>query len=275
MTPLNDLILSTWNFSDPAGSFTKFNQLIAETDDELDKHRLMTQAGRCLGLQGKFDEEREILAEVEAFEHHADDLFARYYLEMGRVLNSSGKPEEAIPLFEEALAFSQKAGADYLAIDAAHMLAIAHKVPQSLEWGDRAMKLIEKAKDEDAKKWRGSVLNNHGWALADAEKWEEALVVFHKALEARLEQGVETPITIAKYCISHALRKLNRPEEALNLLEEVTEQDGFIDEERAEALLALGRTAESKHHFAKAYEALKDFGWVDDARKERLKQLSQ
>lgn len=275
MTPLNKEILETWNFSDPAGTFTKFNQLSDDTQDGLDRLRFMTQAARCLGLQKNFDGAREILAEVEAAEHHSDDLFARFYLESGRVLDSSGKREEAIPLFEDALEFAKKAGADYLAVDAVHMLAIANKPEMALEWGDVAMQMIEESDQEDAKKWAGSVLNNHAWNLADAGQWDKALDVFRKALVVREEMGAETPIVIAKYSVAHALRKLDRFQEALDLLTAMPNPDGFCNEEIAESLTALGKTDEAKPHFAKAYDELKDIGWVDESRKDRIKQLSQ
>lgn len=275
MTPLNKEILETWNFGDPAGSFVKFNQVADDAQDGLDRLRYMTQAARCLGLQRNFDGARQILADVEAAEHHSDDLFARFYLESGRVLNSSGKREEAIPLFEDALEFSKKAGADYLTIDAVHMLAIAHQPEKALEWGDVAMNMIEESDQEDAKKWTGPVLNNHGWNLADAGRWEEALAVFRKSLAYREEMDVETPIVIAKYTVAHALRKLDRFQEALDLLIAMPNPDGFCHEEIAESLTALGKSEEAKPHFAKAYEELKDIGWVDQDRKDRIKQLSQ
>ena len=81
---------------------------------------------------------------------------ARVLLERGRGLNSSGRAAEAIPLFEEALATAAAIGADYLTVDAAHMLAIAD--PEHAErWTIRALETVDETTDTRTKRWAVSL----------------------------------------------------------------------------------------------------------------------
>ena len=50
---------------------------------------------------------------------------ARVLLERGRIRNSTGRSDQAVPLFRSALTAARSEGQDFLATDAAHMLAIA------------------------------------------------------------------------------------------------------------------------------------------------------
>ena len=55
----------------------------------------------------------------------------------------------------------------------------------------------------------------------------------------------------------------------------VGQTDGFVYEEIAECLLALGRTAEARPYFAQAYNELSQVGWVASSEPERLARLKQ
>ena len=61
--------------------------------------------------------------------------------------------------------------------------------------------------------------------------------------------------------IAWTLRSLHRHEEALTVLQRLEAQapdapDGYVFEELGENLLALGRDAQARDHFAKAWELL-------------------
>ena len=61
----------------------------------------------------------------------------------------------------------------------------------------------------------------------------------------------------------------------LALEKESKVQDGYISEEIGECLLALDKKDESKPHFAKAYELLKEDKYLQRFDADRLKRLSE
>ncbi len=84
---------------------------------------------------------------------------------------------------------------------------------------------------------------------------------------------------IARWCIGKTLRVLGRIQEALTEQQALAADgsDGFIEEELAECLLALGETEASKIHFQQAFEMLSKIDWVaeDTQRMARLKSLAK
>src|SRR6476619_7242010 len=112
-----------WNFDDPALSEARFREAIAgPTYDADERAELTTQLGRAIGLQGRFEEADALLDSVDADE---PTVAVRVLLERGRVLNSSGHPEMAVPLFEQGAELADHLGEEFLAVDAPQMLAIA------------------------------------------------------------------------------------------------------------------------------------------------------
>ncbi|KAJ3060806.1 hypothetical protein HDU98_003232, partial [Podochytrium sp. JEL0797] len=132
-----------------------------------------------MGLQGKFDAAKEVLAgvktTVDEYESKAatdDEVFAsrrvrvRYLLEMGRVINSGGNAEGSISPFRTAMQISRLGALDNPAsnlsaytADAIHMLGIVdteHKVT----WNVKGISMCEKSKDPATKKWLAVFLNN-------------------------------------------------------------------------------------------------------------------
>ena len=103
----------------------------------------------------------------------------RYFLERGRVYNSSGKKEEAIKEFLKSFELAKAINFEYLIVDAAHMLAIANKeFSEQKKWTEIAIENAKSAKDQQTKDWMGSLLNNWGWSLFDQKKFEQALIQF-------------------------------------------------------------------------------------------------
>jgi tetratricopeptide (TPR) repeat protein len=276
-----------WNYDDPAATERQFRQLLPSAESKGDKSylaQLLTQIARAQGLQHRFDDAHQTLDLAAAL--LSDDLQTarvRYLLEQGRVFNSSGKPDQARPLFQQAWELAQTLHEDFYAVDAAHMMAIVEPSESQMEWNLKALALAESSPQSRAHKWLGSLYNNIGWTYHDAGQYDEALSVFEKALRYREEQGEPTTIRIAKWCIARTIRSLGRTQEALDqqraLLAEhqaTGTKDGYVNEEIGECLLALGRADESRPYFAQAYAVLSQYAWLAEneaARLARLKSL--
>src|SRR5262245_37303702 len=271
-----------WDYDDPAATERRFRELLPQMPAETPIHfELLTQIARAQGLQRNFDAAHRTLDMVEdALVGASERVHIRYLLERGRAFNSSKQPERARALFLAAWERACAAGEDFYAIDAAHMTAIVEPSEQSLAWNRRALELAERTPDLRAKKWLGSLCNNMGWTYHDAGEYDQALALFEQALAHREAQGQEREARIARWCVARALRSLGRADEALTMQQELLEAsqrdgttDGYGFEELAECLLALGRPAEARPYFARAYAELSRDLWLADSEPERLARL--
>ena len=186
--------------------------------------------------------------------------------------------------FEGAWALARTLGEDGLAVDAAHMLALVDAAPGEGTWNQRALDLADTSPDPAARRWRGSLWNNIGWARFGAGDPGGALDAFETALAARREQGEPRETRIAEWCVGRCLRALGRPAEALAIHQRLAmetaaagePEDGYGAEELGECLLALGRAEDARPHFARAAELLgADAGLArhEPERIERLRRL--
>jgi tetratricopeptide (TPR) repeat protein len=259
---------SLWDYDRPNVSEKRFRDLLPAALDSLDISylaQLLTQVARAEGLQRKFQAAHETLDRVEkGLAKDADDKTrVRYLLERGRVFNSSGNKDVARPLFQDALDLAEKIKDEFDAVDAAHMLAIVEEGEKSLQWNLRALDLAENSKEERAQKWKGSLYNNLGWTYFENKQYEEALLMFEKALESRQQEGDQNKILIARWCQAKCLRMMGHTEEALETQRDLFEQyralgrkSGYVYEEIAECMLAIGMENECHEWFAAAYEEL-------------------
>ncbi|HZN70660.1 MAG TPA: tetratricopeptide repeat protein [Micromonosporaceae bacterium] len=237
-------VIGLWNFRDPAVSQTRFAEAAGAEPDPAYRQSLLTQMARAQGLQEKYDDGHATLDSLGDPAELADEPGVRSLLERGRLYNSSGAPETAIPLFERAYERAAAAGLAGLATDAAHMLAIALPKEQHEEWAERGMAIAENSKDPLAIRMRAALLNNLGWTYADGGRWADALVLFERAVDARRETGDGYTYHVARWTRARALRALGRHEEALAELRELaaTEEgadDHYVAEEIAENEKAL------------------------------------
>jgi tetratricopeptide (TPR) repeat protein len=205
----------------------------------------------------------------------------RLLLERGRVRNSSGDPAASIPLFEESFEAASASGLDGLAVDAAHMLGIVEPGEAGIRWNERALALAEISAEPEARRWRGSLYNNLGWAYHDLGRHDEALEMFESHLRVRTEEGDQVQARIARWSIAKTLRVLGRLEEALAIQTELLAElqaeggrDGYVNEELAECLLALGRAEQARPHFARAWEILHEDPWLARDEADRLARLA-
>lgn len=278
---------SLWNFNDPAGTEARFRELLPrarESSDPSYAAELLTQIARTQGLQQKFDEAHATLDGVDA-SLKADMKVAkiRSLLERGRVFNSSGKAKESIPIFKDALRGAQESGLENYAIDAAHMLGIAEKGQEALNWNLEAIRLAEAAKDPKARRWLGPLYNNTGWTYFDMGDYAEALKLFERDIEFRKQTATNVEVGIARWSAAKMMRHLGRVEESLKQQTELlddpdrknNDSEGYTREEIGECLLLLKRPREAAPHFARAWELLHNDPWLSRDESDRLTRLKR
>lgn len=271
-----------WDLDDPAGTEVKFRAILshAKASGETSYYlQLLTQIARSLGLQHKFDEASILLDEVDEKSQGESLVMVRSLLERGRVLNTSGKPEQAVPLFMKAYHLADQLGAEYYAADALHMLGIASPADELLDWNLKAIAYVEGSTQERARYWLGPLYNNMGWTYFEQGRLHQALEAFQKAQYFREQQNNPRAIHIARWCVARTLREMGQVEAALEIQlgsEADGVEDGFVYEEIGECLHVLGKTLDAKPYFQKAYRLLMEIEWVtkDTKRMERLRGLS-
>lgn len=276
-----------WDYEHPERSEAVFRQMLlkGEPNADLSYHlQLLTQLARAQALQRHFTEAHATLDLVQPrLTAHLVQATIRYRLERGRVLNSSGHPEDSRDWFRQAWELAQEHGEDFYTVDALHMLAIVAPTAEQESWNTLALQVAEASTDERARNWRGSLYNNMGWTSHDQGDYERALDLFQKAVQCRKEQGKRRDILSARWCVGRVLRSLQRYQEALSIQRELfeewassgEEQDGYIAEEIAECLLALGQATESRPYFTQAYNLLSQDIWLVADAPERLQRLKQ
>ncbi len=274
-----------WDYSHPDQTEARFREVLLQVPEADPAFlELLTQIARAQGLQRKFEQAHKTLDQVQRrLADTGSRPKVRYLLERGRVLNSSGKPEEARPLFDQAADMATQLNEDFYAVDALHMLAIVAPPGQSLALNLQAIQHAERSRQERARNWLGSLYNNTGWSYHEMGEFEAALETFQKAETWQRSMGRLPELRIASWCVARTLRSLNRFEEALSrqlALEEEWaadgETDGFVFEEIGECLLALNRAEEARPYFSTACVLLSADPWLvekEPARLERLKSL--
>jgi tetratricopeptide (TPR) repeat protein len=276
-----------WNMGDPAGTETKFREVLAASADKDDSYllQLQTQLARTYSLRAMFDQAHYLLDTVEKHLAPPNGLaHVRYHLERGRTFNSSGKKPEAAVHFEKAMLIAEELKEDFYTIDAVHMLGIIAPPEDSIKINEAGILLAEQSEDPKAKNWLGALFNNLGWSYFDRGDYEKALSVFLRSLQWRESISAPREIFIAKWCVARALRALNRTDDALTvqlaLFEESTTTgwpDGYVHEELGELFLLKNDKLKYPFHFEKAYELLSAEIFLqrnEPARIERIKRLA-
>jgi tetratricopeptide (TPR) repeat protein len=275
-----DRLDQLWDFADPVGSAQRFRDELAGTSAVTARAELNTQLARALGLQGRFDEADAVLTEVETQGGAITVppvVAVRTDLERGRLRNSAGRPTEAVPFFAAALTAAEVAGEEFLAVDAAHMLAIADQ-ENAADWTRRGLALAHGAADARARRWAGALHNNLGWMLHDAGDPAGAVSEFEQAEVAYLSTGTPEQQRIARWSVARCLRTLGRIEEALSIqlaLHENGPSDGYVEEELGELYLTSGEPALARPYFAAAEELLGADEWLAEHEPDRLARLRE
>ena len=205
-----------WEYSDPAGSESRFRGALASAPGD-ERLEILTQIARTYSLRKRFDEAHRQLDEVEPhLASAAPRVRARYLLERGRTFNSSGDPARARTLFVAAWEEARAAGIEGLAVDAAHMVAITHSgTAEAIPWNERGLALARGSNDAEARALIPAMLNNSAWDLHDMGRYAEALPQFEEALGEWSARGKVPQIRFAKWSVARCLRSLGRFQEAL------------------------------------------------------------
>lgn len=263
-----------WDFDDPAASEKRFRDAIAKGEARGDATYVAivtTQLARAQGLQGHFDEGHATLDALQArLREPSAEVRVRVLLERGRLLNSGGRKAESPALFERAWQLARREGLDALAVDAAHMLAIVLPDEQALAWSAKAMQVCEASDDPRLKGWLGPLYHNTGWTWFERGEPAKALALWEKELALRRREGAPEPLLVSRYTVARAWRALGRFQEALAEQRAVwaarsaagLDRDGFVAEEIAENLDALGRAEEARPWFARAWKLLQKEDWL-------------
>ena len=225
-----------WDFEDPVGSEQRF-RAAADLAAGAERAVLLTQVARALGLQERYDEGHALLDGVPVGD---DRVAAHVALERGRLLRSSGRPDEARAHFEAAERAATSAADDALVVDAVHMVALVAEPAERLRTTERALELARRSSDPAARDWDASLLTNIGMVHADAGDWPSALTAFEQALAARERIGRAEDVRVSRWMVAWALRHLGRTDEALATqralraeLDAAGLDDPYVDEELA------------------------------------------
>jgi tetratricopeptide (TPR) repeat protein len=177
---LTDRLRPLWDFDDLDASEQRFRAQLARETGDAGRSEVLTQLARVQGLRGDFEGCQHLLDEAEPLAGDDPVANVRLDLERGRMFRSSGDPEAAYPLFQDAFARALEADERYLAGDAAHMCAIAVDDRELQErWTERGLA-------EGDGYWAGPLYNNLGVSYSEAGDHARALEFFELALEARL-----------------------------------------------------------------------------------------
>jgi len=272
-----------WNYADPAGTEKTFRELLSRRGVEANaayRLELLTQLARTQSLQRKWPECHAILDQVEPHASAAPpQVRVRLWLERGRAFNDVGRFAEAKSCFARAYELGLAEGLDFLAIDAAHMFGVMEPADEAVAWNEKALAHARTSQESRARRWIGSVSNNLGWAYHQLGRFDEALVLFRDLVTLHAEAGRPKHAHIARYSVAKTLRRMGRLDEALAEIRamdaEQSQSDGYVEEELAECLLALGRADEARPHFAKAYEMLSKDPWFPPGETDRLTRLER
>src|SRR6478609_8219744 len=233
---MGDRLRPLWDFDDLDASEQRFRAQLERESTDAGRAEVMTQLARVESLRGDFERCDTLLADAEAL----GGAEPRVLLERGRRERSSGRPGAGLAEFERAFELARATGADVLAVDAAHMIAI---VDDMEAWTARGVEIAGSSDDPGVRYWLGPLYNNVGWARLDAGDTAGALDAFELALASR-ERDDPRPeaLAFARYGVGKALRAARRADEAVAMLELcVALEDADYHEELAEDYAAVGR----------------------------------
>lgn len=276
-------VLTTWDYTDPAATEQKFLPLLDEAENDNQRAAVLSQLARTHSLRRNFEQAHAYLLKADRLLTDEMPLASVLVaLERGRTFNSDNQKAEALAHFRHAFELAERHQIDDLAVDAAHMIAIAETGKRAERWHLIAMAIAETSDIPEAQKWLGALYNNLGWTYFDAGETTRALSLFEKGVAFRKAEDQLKAWQIARWTVARAWRELGRVDEALEeqtrLLEEAAGDEGqlgYIHEELGELYLQMQDTKQA-HHFALAYDILSRDDWLtqnEPARLARLKEL--
>lgn len=166
-----------WDFDDPGASESRLRSAANVRQDQRERDELLTQVARAMGLRGRFLDANVLLDRVSREDGYVD---VRAALERGRLLNATGDPSAALPLFLHAAENADRLQLPYLEVDALHMAAIVD--PADAEaWTAHALRVLAEQQDPRVLRWRVALFHNLGWARFDRADFDGAVEAFAQA----------------------------------------------------------------------------------------------
>lgn len=276
--------MAQWDYKDPAATALRFHALLPEARAAADLQyelELLTQIARTHSLQRQFAEAHQLLDEIEPRLTEATPRARlRALLERGRTFNSAGDKASARTLFEQAWQLGLKHKELYLAIDAAHMVAIAAPLEEQSRWHQLAMELAERSQDPKVRGWLATLYNNQGWTLFELGQLEEARQCQQKCLAWHEQHHNQAKAFIARWSLARLSRAQEQHEQAQAELTQLKDdmaaagapEDGYVFEELGENALVLDDPAAAEY-FARAWFLLSQDRWLKANEAERLARL--
>ncbi|MEZ6929789.1 tetratricopeptide repeat protein [Aeromonas sp. S16(2024)] len=277
--------MAQWDYQDPAATALRFQALLPEarvTDLQYELE-LLTQIARTHSLQRQFSQAHQLLDEIEPRLTDATPRARlRALLERGRTFNSAGDKASARVLFEQAWQQGVKHEERYLAIDAAHMVAIAAPLEEQSRWHQLAMELAEHSQDKRVRGWLATLYNNQGWTLFELGRLDEARACQQKCLAWHQQHDNQGKAFIARWSLARLSRAQGLHEQAQAELSQLRDdmaaagvpEDGYVFEELGENALALNDPTVTEY-FARAWFLLSQDGWFKANEAERLARLKR
>lgn len=273
-----------WDYSRPEASEQAFRDLLAQLAIDAGtayRAELLTQLARAQALQRRFADADRTLDDAEALLGGAQGRAGvRARLERGRIRNDLGETERALALFVEARDLAKSLGEQALALDAEHMLGYVASPAEAVRWNEQAIATARASSDPALRRWLGTLHMNLGAKHLAMGHFEQAGAAYEAAERARREAGHERGARDARVGRARALRLGGQPEQAWTIARALLADagideawNGYVHEEAAEALLALGRLEEAREHFAQAYSTLAADPWFPPTDTDRLERL--
>ena len=122
---MTDRLRGLWNFDDLDGTEQRLHAQLDQETTGGGRAEVLTQLARVQGLKEQFDQGEQLIAMAQSLANDSAMARIRIDLERGRLLRSRGDAVAAMPLFEAAFNAAREANEQFIAVDAAHMCAIA------------------------------------------------------------------------------------------------------------------------------------------------------
>lgn len=222
----------------------------------------LARRARVAGLSGNFQLGHQTLDEAAGLLSHGGEKAGAWIaIERGRLHNTAGDPQAALPFFLDAWEIA-RANADHnLAVDAAHMLAIASELAEAEKWTQTALDYI--AANDVNHHWTGTLHYNLGWTYYENGLYGQALARFRKDEKFQSDHGDAQTLKVSRYAIVKTLRAMGNLDEAVTLgrcivedAEAAGDKAPFVCEELAECYSTIGDGDLATDFAARAYDAL-------------------
>src|ERR1700756_1943221 len=141
---MTDRLRALWDFDDLDRSEQGLREQLGRETAGGGRAEVLTQLARVEGLRERFDRGEELIRQAEALAGASVGVRIRVDLERGRLLRSASDPDGAMPRFEAANTAAIGAGEMFLAVDAAHMCAIAAPDRRARRaWAQRGIEIAQ------------------------------------------------------------------------------------------------------------------------------------